>query len=187
MNLGENIKKYRKEKGMTQEELAQKCGLSKNGLWNYENNKRQPNIKTLNKIIDALGIKITDLIDNTISLDERKKFTVNYVKEMTENTLETITKQSKETEEIVKKSKELIDKYTKLENEFDFMVNTSTGLLGAIIYFINVTYPNKKIDYVRIADDNKENTINIKEADEIIKKVCDLVEFELYKISSNKE
>ena len=186
MNIGENIKKYRKEKGMTQEELAQKCGLSKNGLWNYENNKRQPNVKTLNKIIDVLGIKITDLIDNTISLDERKEFTVNYVKEITENTLETITKQSKETKEIIKKHKELIDKYTKLENEFDFMVNTSTGLLGAIIYFINVTYPNKKIDYVRIADDNKENTINIKEADEIIKKVCDLVEFELYKIKNDK-
>lgn len=186
MNLGENIKRYRKEKGMTQEELATKCGLSKNGLWNYENNKRQPNIETLNKIIDVLDIKITDLIDDTIPFNERKEFAVSYVREVTTKTLETVAEQTKETKEIVKKYKELLDKYEKLENEFDFMVNTSIGLLGAIINFINVMYPNKKIDYVRIADDNKENTISIKEADEIIKKVCDLVEFELYKIKHNK-
>lgn len=183
INLGKRIKEFRKIRGLTQKQLAEKLGVTTITIQNYENNRREPNIKTLNKIIDVLGIKITDLIDDTIPFNERKEFAVSYVREVTTKTLETVAEQTKETKEIIKKHKELIDKYTKLENEFDFMVNTSTGLLGAIIYFINVTYPNKKIDYVRIADDNKENTINIKEADEIIKKVCDLVEFELYKIN----
>lgn len=62
MNLGKNIKKYRKEKGITQEDLAKKCDLSKNGLWNYENGKREPNIDTLNKIARALDVTIHDLI-----------------------------------------------------------------------------------------------------------------------------
>lgn len=64
LNLSENIKKYRKEKGMTQEELANKCGLSKNGLWNYENGKREPNIETLTKIARALNISTGDLLGN---------------------------------------------------------------------------------------------------------------------------
>lgn len=74
MNLSENIKKYRKEKGMTQEELANKCGLSKNGLWNYENNKREPNIDTLNKIAVALDVSVSDLLgENITNLNDMDK------------------------------------------------------------------------------------------------------------------
>ena len=39
MDVGENIKKFRDLKGLTQDELAQKSNISKNALWNYENNK----------------------------------------------------------------------------------------------------------------------------------------------------
>lgn len=62
MNIGNKIKELRKSRGFTQEELASKCGLSKNGLWNYENNKRVPTMDTLNKIADALDIDIEELI-----------------------------------------------------------------------------------------------------------------------------
>lgn len=186
-SIGESIREIRKSKKMTMKELGEKIGLSEQAIGNYERGDRQPNIKILNKIIDALGIKITDLIDDTIPFNERKEFTVNYVRGMAESTLETVAEQTKETKEIIKKHKELLDKYTELENEFNFMVNTSIGVLGAIINFINVMYPNKKIDFVRIADDNKENTISTSEADNIIEKVCDLVEFELYKIQKSKK
>ena len=71
MTLGERIKQARKNKGLTQEELAIKCDLSKNGLWNYENNKREPSIEMLNKIADALKIPIESLIyDNYIPNDK---------------------------------------------------------------------------------------------------------------------
>ena len=62
MNIGNKIKELRKSKGLTQEELAIKCGLSKNGLWNYENNKRQINMDTLNKISTALDVDIEELL-----------------------------------------------------------------------------------------------------------------------------
>ena len=38
--VAKNIKKYRKKKGFTQKELAEKAGISKNALWNYENHVR---------------------------------------------------------------------------------------------------------------------------------------------------
>ncbi len=66
MNLGENIKKYRKEKGLTQTELAIKSDLSKNAIYNYENNKRVPNIDILNKIASALQIQINQLLGDNI-------------------------------------------------------------------------------------------------------------------------
>lgn len=58
MNTGTIIKDLRTKKGMTQEELAKKCNLSKNAIWNYENNKRTPNIPTLGKISKILGVSI---------------------------------------------------------------------------------------------------------------------------------
>ncbi|WP_294403969.1 helix-turn-helix domain-containing protein [uncultured Clostridium sp.] len=63
MNTGNKIKELRKKRGLTQEELAQECGLSKNGIWNYENNKRIPTVNTLNKIADALDISFSELLD----------------------------------------------------------------------------------------------------------------------------
>lgn len=65
MDLGNNIKRHRELKGLTQEELAQKSGLSKNAIWNYENNHREPNIKTIENIAAALEVGINQLISDT--------------------------------------------------------------------------------------------------------------------------
>lgn len=71
MSIGEKIKKFRKLKGLTQEELANKCGLSKNGLWNYENNKRKPNTEILDRIATALDINFLELIMGKATLTNR--------------------------------------------------------------------------------------------------------------------
>jgi transcriptional regulator with XRE-family HTH domain len=63
MNIGAKIKKLRKHRGWTQEQLAEECGLSKNAIWNYENGKRTPNIEMLNKVAAALHISLNDLLD----------------------------------------------------------------------------------------------------------------------------
>lgn len=61
MNIGENIKKCRKEKGLTQQELASKSEISRNALINYESGKRIPNLDILGKIADALSMQINEL------------------------------------------------------------------------------------------------------------------------------
>lgn len=72
MNIGENIKKYRKQKGLTQVELADMCGLSRNAICKYEKNEREPNFKIVELICSSLDISITNLIesnkDNTNSI-----------------------------------------------------------------------------------------------------------------------
>ena len=79
MNIGENIKKFRKAKGLTQSELAELIGesrvtvtryengkrspsLSKNGLWNYENDKRSPQLSIIEAIAQALEISVPELL-----------------------------------------------------------------------------------------------------------------------------
>ena len=49
--LGVMIQELRKEKGMTQEELAQKCGTTKNYISRIENNASDIRLSTLMRII----------------------------------------------------------------------------------------------------------------------------------------
>jgi transcriptional regulator with XRE-family HTH domain len=59
--IGDNIRTYRKEKGWSQDELAQKSGLSKISIGNYERGNRCPTLDTLQKIADALNILLSEL------------------------------------------------------------------------------------------------------------------------------
>lgn len=72
MNMGENLKRIRKNKGLTQEQLAKLSNLSKNAIYNYENNKRVPAIDILVEIADALGVDITDLLFEDATINENK-------------------------------------------------------------------------------------------------------------------
>lgn len=60
--VAENIEKYRKQKGLTQEELAEKAGLNRSYFWDIENG-RNISIKTAYKLAKALNIKLSELFD----------------------------------------------------------------------------------------------------------------------------
>jgi transcriptional regulator with XRE-family HTH domain len=63
MNIGSNIKKIRKSKGILQKTLAEMLdNMPISTLANYENNHRIPNIDTIDKIAKALGSSIADLV-----------------------------------------------------------------------------------------------------------------------------
>lgn len=65
MTLGERIKMIRKEKGLTQKQLALKLNTSPQNLAQYENGKRNPKRETLQKIADALEIPLFKLAEDT--------------------------------------------------------------------------------------------------------------------------
>ena len=58
--LSQNIKKYRKGK-FTQEQLAEKIGVSTQNINDIEGKRRWPRESTLIKIADALGIEVYQL------------------------------------------------------------------------------------------------------------------------------
>ena len=60
--LSQRIERLRKDKDLTQEELAEKAGLHRAYFWDIENG-RNISVKTAYKIARALGVKLSDLFD----------------------------------------------------------------------------------------------------------------------------
>ena len=60
MNLGKKIKQMRNHKGLTQEELADRCELTKGYISQLENNLNSPSIATLTDILSALGSNLSE-------------------------------------------------------------------------------------------------------------------------------
>lgn len=56
MNLGFAIRSIRRQLGITQHELADKCGISQTSLSQIENAVKRPSNKTIQKICDVLEI-----------------------------------------------------------------------------------------------------------------------------------
>lgn len=63
--LGDNIKKYRTAKNLTQKELAEKIGITAPTITKYENGKLEPNMSTIKKIADCLDISTYNIIAGT--------------------------------------------------------------------------------------------------------------------------
>ena len=61
--VGQKIKQIRNEKGLSQEKLALKAEIDRTYLAGVEQGKRNPSIKSLEKIVEALGISFQDLFE----------------------------------------------------------------------------------------------------------------------------
>ena len=62
MMVGKNIRKYRKNKNMTQDDLAEKLSVTRQAISNWETEKTQPDIETLQKISQTLEVSIEEII-----------------------------------------------------------------------------------------------------------------------------
>ena len=60
MDLGKKIRQMRNQKGLTQEELADRCELTKGYISQLENNLNSPSIATLTDILSALGSNLAE-------------------------------------------------------------------------------------------------------------------------------
>ena len=60
--VGGNAARIRREKRMTQEELAEKSGLSQQYISGLERGRRNPTIVTLYELATALGVSHVDLV-----------------------------------------------------------------------------------------------------------------------------
>lgn len=63
-NLGENIKKYRLDSGLSQEKFALKINMDRTYFASVESGKRNISIVNLKKIADGLNITLSELLKN---------------------------------------------------------------------------------------------------------------------------
>ncbi len=62
--IAKNIKKLRKSKGMTQAKLAEKLGLTRSSVGNYEKGVLLPSLPIAYKMSTIFGVSINSLIEN---------------------------------------------------------------------------------------------------------------------------
>ena len=84
-SIGNRISKYRKEKGLTQEELAAKLGVSSQAVSKWENDASCPDISLLAQLCKTLGISTDELL--TGNSNEVKLVPVEQRKSLDELTL----------------------------------------------------------------------------------------------------
>ena len=66
MTLGQNILKMRKKSGLSQEELGEKIGVTRQTISNWELDETTPNPDQLKGLSKALNTSVDDLIENDI-------------------------------------------------------------------------------------------------------------------------
>ncbi|ACL75260.1 helix-turn-helix domain-containing protein [Ruminiclostridium cellulolyticum] len=67
MKIGEKIKQLRVKNGLTQEELAGRCELSKGFISQLERDLTSPSIATLMDILESLGTNIKDFFNESVN------------------------------------------------------------------------------------------------------------------------
>lgn len=60
--LGQNLKRIREEKGMTQGDICRALDIDRGFISSIENGKRNPTLSTIKKIADVLGITVDELL-----------------------------------------------------------------------------------------------------------------------------
>ncbi|MGI6621738.1 MAG: cupin domain-containing protein [Clostridiaceae bacterium] len=85
MQIGNKIKRLRLVSGMTQEEIADRCELTKGYISQLERDLTSPSISTLQDILDCLGTNLQEFFGEE-AIDEQVVFTASnyFVKEYTD-------------------------------------------------------------------------------------------------------
>lgn len=63
LNLARTIKKYRKARKLTMEQLSEKSGINLSTLKKYETDNRNPKLEQLSKIAEALEVSVFEFLD----------------------------------------------------------------------------------------------------------------------------
>ncbi len=67
MNIGNNIKQLRQQNNLTQDQVAEKLGVSYQAVSKWENNANAPDIVLLPKIADMFGVSIDALFSDDLT------------------------------------------------------------------------------------------------------------------------
>jgi transcriptional regulator with XRE-family HTH domain len=68
--LGKRVAYLRKERHLTELELALKAKMAKSYLSDLERGQRNPTVKVLNRLAMALGVTIEELFRGVVSLEQ---------------------------------------------------------------------------------------------------------------------
>lgn len=136
MHIGNKIKTLRKQRGITQEQLAESIGISFQAVSKWENNIALPDITLAPKIASYFGISMDELFDFSLAKIE------NEIKNITAHAYKFRESDPTESQRILKEG---LKKYP--ENDI---------LLGNLLYVLN--YSENPDETIAVADKIIEKT-----------------------------
>jgi len=71
-NFGKAISRLRKEKGLTQKNLANKVGVSDKAVSRWETGRNYPDIETLQRLAEVLDVSVNDLLSGDVQFADKK-------------------------------------------------------------------------------------------------------------------
>ena len=155
INLGKKIKEYRKLNNLTQQEFANKLGISRSTLSYYENGEVEPNIYTLLKLSEIMNCSIDYLfsIDDIDNTDVK----INYSSYINDNEKAINTPKNNYIDELKKLLKKVERTFIELEQSkkrtdlmYDELKRTKNRLF-------KIDDLSKKLDYIEILLEKNSN------------------------------
>ena len=143
MFIGNKITELRKKRNYTQEQLAEKVGVTRQTLSNWESNITSPDLNQASILCEELKININDLINNNVEIE--------------------IKESSKVLSKLINK-----DVYIEFDDEFfDMDINNQhkVKLLDFNDEFIKIEVLIKKKNVVKLIDFNLIKSIKLVEED----------------------
>ena len=144
--IGKFIAKCRKDKKMTQSELAEKLGVTDKSIGNWENGRNMPDLSLFKPLCDELGITINDLISGEkISKDKyQEKFEENIV-----NTIDYSTKRINKYGNVIGLLFVIFGLFISMSAIMIFPSESSWGsiysVFGVVIFIIGISKLTNKI------------------------------------------
>ena len=146
--IGKYIAKCRKDKKMTQQELAEKLGVTDKSIGNWENGRNMPDLSLFKPLCDVLGITINDLLSGEkISKDKyQERFEENIV-----NTIDYSTKRINKYSNVIGLLLVIFGLFISMSAIMIFPSESSWGsiysVFGVMIFVIGISKLTRYIKY----------------------------------------
>ncbi len=79
INIGDNIKRFRKESNMTQKELSKKLEVSISNVTKYERGQLEPNLAIIKKICATFNVSADELLNSDTKSSTLTDDFINFV------------------------------------------------------------------------------------------------------------
>ncbi|MDC4246031.1 helix-turn-helix domain-containing protein [Clostridium perfringens] len=195
-SLGNNIKKYRNQIGLTQKELGEKILKSEISIRKYESGKINIPPSTLFELCKIFNVTLGTLLGNDVNLyiknntkyeKDLLEILVSQTNDIINEQNNTISDQRKTISELYSATKEFIEFGKSWREEYLNTTSTPEGLLHVILdylldndlYYTAMSFPEKDKP-----NDSELPYFKNSEIKNIIEKVCNLVITEIDKIES---
>ncbi|RVU69825.1 XRE family transcriptional regulator [Lactobacillus xujianguonis] len=121
--LSENLKRIRKEKGLSQTELGKRIEMSPQAIHYYETGKREPNYETLRHLAGVLSVSIADLVmDKADEFEDQNRQLENDNDDLTE-----------ENQQLYDENQDLKDKLEDRENRLAGIWKQAQDLISDLV------------------------------------------------------